>query len=166
MFFVTFFWAFFHSSLSPTVEIGAIWPPKGIDVLNPWEIPFLNTLILLSSGVAVTWAYHAIFAGYRRQPILTLILTIGLGLIFYFSAVGINTSPFTTGDGIDQSICYLTTPFLGFSVMTIHHRIKPSLSYAYGCMVKQVEIISKNIKLYVFKKKQAVREYLVEGTIY
>jgi hypothetical protein len=40
--FLAFFWAFFHSSLAPTVEIGAIWPPKGIEVLNPWEIPFFK----------------------------------------------------------------------------------------------------------------------------
>jgi cytochrome c oxidase subunit 3 len=60
MFFLAFFWAFFHSSLAPSVEIGAIWPPKGISVLDPWEVPFLNTIILLSSGAAVTWAHHAI----------------------------------------------------------------------------------------------------------
>jgi len=42
MFFAAFFWAFFHSSLAPTVEIGAVWPPKGIQVLNPWEIPFFK----------------------------------------------------------------------------------------------------------------------------
>jgi cytochrome c oxidase subunit 3 len=46
MSFLAFFWVFFHSSLAPTIEIRAIWPPKGIDVLNPWGIPFLNTLIL------------------------------------------------------------------------------------------------------------------------
>jgi cytochrome c oxidase subunit 3 len=48
MFFAAFFWAFFHSSLSPTVEIGAVWPPQGIQVLNPWEIPFLNTVFQFS----------------------------------------------------------------------------------------------------------------------
>ena len=46
MFFFAFFWASSHSSLAPAVEIGGIWPPKGIGVLDPWEIPFLNTPIL------------------------------------------------------------------------------------------------------------------------
>jgi cytochrome c oxidase subunit 3 len=75
MSFSALFWVFFHSSLAPTVDIGAIWPPKGIDVLNPWGIPFLNTLILLSSGAAVTWAHHAILAGSKKQVLYALIAT-------------------------------------------------------------------------------------------
>lgn len=75
MFFLAFFRAFFHSPLAPTVEIGAIRPPKGIDVLNPWGIPFLNTLILLSSGAAVTWAHHAILAGFKKQAVYALVAT-------------------------------------------------------------------------------------------
>ncbi|CAK9144883.1 unnamed protein product [Ilex paraguariensis] len=57
-----------HSSLAPTVEIGGIWPPKGIGVLDPWEIS-LNTLILPSSGVAITGAHHAILAKKKKQAI-------------------------------------------------------------------------------------------------
>ncbi|KAL3534695.1 hypothetical protein ACH5RR_003156 [Cinchona calisaya] len=66
MFFFAFFRASSHSSLAPTVEIGGICPPKGIEVLDPWEIPFLNTLIPPSSGAAVTWAHHAILAGKEK----------------------------------------------------------------------------------------------------
>jgi heme/copper-type cytochrome/quinol oxidase subunit 3 len=64
--------------LAPTVEIGAIWPPKGIDVLNPWGIPFLNTIILLSFGVVVTWAHHVILAGSKKQVVYILIATMRL----------------------------------------------------------------------------------------
>lgn len=54
-FFVAFFWAYFHSSLTPAIELGAIWPPKGIEILNPWNVPLLNTVLLLSSGVSLIW---------------------------------------------------------------------------------------------------------------
>ncbi|RRT41952.1 hypothetical protein BHE74_00002079 [Ensete ventricosum] len=70
MFLFAFFWASSHSSLAPTVEIGGIWPPKGIFVLDPWEIPFLNTPILPSSGAAVTWAHHAILAGKEKRAVI------------------------------------------------------------------------------------------------
>lgn len=117
MFFVAFFWAFFHSSLAPTVEIGCVWPPKGIEVLNPWEIPFLNTVILLSSGASVTWAHHAILAGNRQQALISLAITILLAFIFTgFQAFEYLEAPFTISDGIYGSTFYMSTGFHGFHV--------------------------------------------------
>ena len=49
LFFLAIFWTFFHSALSPAVEVGAQWPPNGIDSINAFELPLLNTLLLLAS---------------------------------------------------------------------------------------------------------------------
>ena len=117
MFFVAFFWAFFHSSLAPTVEIGAVWPPKGIEVLNPWEIPFLNTVILLSSGAAVTWAHHAIIIGDRKQAMYGLITTVLLAILFTsFQVMEYLEAPFTISDSVYGSTFFLATGFHGFHV--------------------------------------------------
>lgn len=113
-----FFGLFFHSSLAPAVEIGGIWPPKGIGVLNPWEIPFLNTLILLSSGAAVTWAHHAILAGKEQQAVYALVATVSLALVFTgFQGMEYYQAPFTVSDGIYGSTFFLATGFHGFHVI-------------------------------------------------
>nr|WCH57635.1 cytochrome c oxidase subunit 3 [Hypnea wynnei] len=118
LFFFAFFWAFFHSSLAPAVEIGTIWPPKGIVVLNPWEIPFLNTLILLLSGCTVTWSHHAIVCNLRKQAIISLFLTILLAIIFTaFQAYEYNMADFRLADGIYGSTFYMATGFHGFHVL-------------------------------------------------
>ena len=117
MFFMAFFWAFFHSSLAPSIDIGAVWPPKGIQVLNPWEVPFLNTVILLSSGAAVTWAHHAILAGYRQQAIYALLATIALASVFTgFQVMEYVEAPFTISDSVYGSTFFLATGFHGFHV--------------------------------------------------
>jgi cytochrome c oxidase subunit 3 len=117
-FFVAFFWAFFHSALSPAIDIGAVWPPKGIDVLNPFEVPLLNTVILLSSGATITWAHHAIIAKDKSGAISGFLLTILFALIF--TALQIfeyKHAPFTIADGIYGTTFFMTTGFHGFHVL-------------------------------------------------
>jgi cytochrome c oxidase subunit 3 len=59
-FFLSIFWAYFHSSLAPAIEIGSEWPPKGIEAVNASEVPTANTTILLSSGSSVTVSHHSL----------------------------------------------------------------------------------------------------------
>ena len=82
LFFLAIFWAFFHSALSPTVELGAQWPPMGIEAINPFELPLLNTVILLSSGITVTYAHHSLIEGNRSGTLYGLIATVVLAVIF------------------------------------------------------------------------------------
>ena len=117
MFFFAFFWAFFWSSLAPTPEIGSVWPPKGIAVLSAWEIPFLNTLILLSSGASVTWAHHAIVSGDRVGALQGLGATIALATVFTaLQAVEYVSAEFTISDSVYGSTFYMATGFHGFHV--------------------------------------------------
>ncbi|KAL2943767.1 Cytochrome c oxidase subunit 3 [Bienertia sinuspersici] len=99
-------------------EIGGIWPPKGIWVLDPREIPFLNTLILLSSGAAVTWAHHAILAGKQKRAVYALVATVLLALVFTgFQGMEYYEAPFTLSDSIYGSTFFLATGFHGFHVI-------------------------------------------------
>jgi len=118
LFFFAFFWAFFHSSLSPTIELGCVWPPKGIVTPDPWGIPLLNTVLLLSSGASVTWAHHAILAGNRSQALQSMILTVCFGVIFTaFQAYEYVELPFTISDSVYGSCFFLLTGFHGFHVL-------------------------------------------------
>lgn len=118
MFFFAFFWAFFHASLAPTVELGSIWPPEGITPFNPWDVPLLNTIILLSSGITVTWAHHAIVSGVRYQGIFSLILTVVLALIFTsLQGFEYREASFDISDGVYGSSFYMATGFHGLHVI-------------------------------------------------
>jgi cytochrome c oxidase subunit 3 len=118
MFFFAFFWAFFHSSLSPAIELGAVWPPRGIAVLNAWELPLLNTVILLSSGASVTWAHEAIISGKRQQAIYGLWITIFLAVVFTaIQGFEYVDAGFRISDSVYGSSFFMATGFHGFHVM-------------------------------------------------
>ena len=82
MVFISVFWAFLHSSLAPTVELGTQWPPAGVTALSPLTIPLLNTVLLVSSGATVTYAHHALFKKDRSAAIQGLFYTIVLASVF------------------------------------------------------------------------------------
>uniref|UniRef100_A0AAN0N828 Cytochrome c oxidase subunit 3 n=1 Tax=Teucriogethes sp. TaxID=3123426 RepID=A0AAN0N828_9CUCU len=117
-FFISFFWSFFHNSLTPTIDIGMNWPPKSIETFNPIEIPLLNTLILLTSGLTVTWAHHSLMENNYKQALQSLILTIILG--FYFTILqGYEyiEAPFTISDSVYGSSFFMATGFHGLHVI-------------------------------------------------
>jgi len=118
LFFLAIFWAYFHSALSPTVELGAQWPPMGIGAINPFELPLLNTVILLSSGVTVTYAHHSLIQGNRSGTLYGLAGTVLLAIIFTgFQWIEYTVSSFTISDGAYGSCFYFGTGFHGLHVM-------------------------------------------------
>nr|AWX90823.1 cytochrome c oxidase subunit 3 [Cymothoa indica] len=118
MFFFSFFWAFFHSSLTPTHEIGLMWPPAGIHPLDFAEVPLLNTIILLTSGLTVTWSHHSITEKNHSQGLIALMMTILLGMYFTFlQALEYYEAPFTLADSIFGSTFFVATGFHGLHVI-------------------------------------------------
>jgi len=125
MFFVAWFWAFFDASLFPgeaaqvlrTDYTGGVWPPKSIEVLDPFHLPLYNTIILLLSGTTVTWAHHALIHNDRKGLVWGLALTVALGVLF--SAVQVYEyvhAPFAFKDSIYGATFFMATGFHGFHV--------------------------------------------------
>lgn len=130
MFFVAWFWAYFDPALFPseahqfarTALTGGVWPPKGTEVLDPWHLPLLNTLILLTSGTTVTWAHHALLHKDRKGLFWGLVLTVGLGLLFsivqaYEYAHAAFAFHANNGGNIYTSTFFMATGFHGFHVI-------------------------------------------------
>lgn len=133
MFFFAFFWAFFHASVAPNIDLGGVWPPIGINLLNPLHIPLLNTFILLISGVAVTLSHHSLcianltlnldFKGQKIVikaydiAVISLIITLLLAIEFtLWQLFEYSEATFYINDGVYGSTFYLTTGFHGFHV--------------------------------------------------
>ena len=126
MFFVAWFWAFFDVALFPgeaqqfmrTELTGGQWPPDGIETFDPWHLPLLNTLILLTSGTTVTWAHHALLHDDRKGLVYGLWLTVFLGVLFTICQVyEYGHAPFTFHEHIYGATFFMATGFHGFHVI-------------------------------------------------
>lgn len=117
-FFAAFFWAYFHAGLFPTAEMGNVWPPKGIEVFDPFDIPYLNTLVLLLSGTTVTWAHHSLIEGKMQDAAQKTLITVILGICFTsLQAYEYIHAPFKFTAGIYPSNFYMATGFHGLHVI-------------------------------------------------
>ena len=140
MFFAAFFWMFFEMAVfnearahipevanwAETAAAWSTWPPRGVETLDPWQLPLLNTVILLLSGTTVTWAHHALQVGDRSAARTGLIITVLLGILFtavqvyeyqhilhehlFFNEEAVNS-------GLYGSIFFMATGFHGFHVL-------------------------------------------------
>ncbi len=140
MFFVAWFWAYFDAALFPggllhpeglTEPTGLVmrneltgghWPPAQSEyfqhTFDPWGLPFVNTLILLLSGVTVTWAHHALLENKRSQLVYALIITVALGMLFTVcQAYEYGHAAFSFAGHIYGSTFFMATGFHGAHVI-------------------------------------------------
>jgi cytochrome c oxidase subunit 3 len=115
--FISIFWAYAHSALAPSVELGSTWPPTGITAIDPFGLPLLNTILLLSSGAVLTVAHHGLVQNSRVIAVRGLIATILLAILFtacqvfeYYSA------PFGITDSAYGSTFFGSTGLHGFHI--------------------------------------------------
>nr|DBA43785.1 TPA_asm: COX3 [Bombus opulentus] len=117
-FFISFFWTFFHNSISPSIEMNMIWPPNMIKSFDPFEVPLLNSIILILSGFTVTLSHYNMLNNKFKLSVNMLKLTIILGFYFNFMQMfEYYNSFFCINDSIYGSIFYLSTGFHGTHVL-------------------------------------------------
>lgn len=123
MFFSAWFWSFFKHAMYPMTEgsplVDGVWPPAGIETFDPWHLPLINTLILLLSGVTLTWAHHAlVHENNRRDVINGLILTVILGACFTaLQAYEYSHAAFGLAGNIYGANFFMATGFHGLHVI-------------------------------------------------
>lgn len=131
--FCLFLLSFFHSRLTPTGELGAKWPPINIFPFNPFQIPLLNTAVLLASGVTVTWAHHSLIEANKKEAILALSATVILGI--YFTTLQIFEyleASFSIADSVYGSTFFIATGFHGFHVLI-------GTSFLLTCLIRHLK---------------------------
>lgn len=115
MLFFSLFWAYFHSAFNPTY---LIWPPIGIDLINPWSIPLLNTFLLFYSGISATWAHHSFINKIKNNTIYGLLIAILLGVIFFILQIfEYLHSTYDITDSVYGSSFFMTTGAHGLHVV-------------------------------------------------
>lgn len=119
MFFSAFFWAYYSAALYPPAIFGGVWPPNNIkETVDPFDMPFMMTLILLLSGTTVTWAHHAVLEGNKRDLVRGLACTVALGLSFSLcQAYEYSHAEFGLKSGIFGSTFFMATGFHGLHVI-------------------------------------------------
>ena len=116
IFFFSIFWTFFDAALVPIRDLGEVWSPFGMCLVNPFGVPLLNTIILLRRGVSVTWAHHSLLR--NKNVNVSLFLTVFLAV--YFTSIQLieyREASFSISDGIFGSIFFLSTGFHGIHVL-------------------------------------------------
>jgi len=118
MFFFGFFWAFFHFSLNPSDAIQGNWPPVSIESIYAFGLPLINTFILLSSGITLTWSHFSLLKKNKIESVLGLFITILLGLVFTrIQFIEFYLAKFTIADSAYGSVFYMLTGLHGFHVI-------------------------------------------------
>nr|YP_009504246.1 cytochrome c oxidase subunit III [Histiostoma feroniarum]AWX53522.1 cytochrome oxidase subunit 3 [Histiostoma feroniarum] len=117
-FFLGMFWGYFHLAEIPSFALGGVWPPTDVLTFDPKGIPFLNTVLLVSSGISVTWSHHSLESGGFKNSLLGLLFTILLGFIFtFFQFIEYYVASFTISCSSYSSIYFMGTGFHGFHVI-------------------------------------------------
>lgn len=118
LFFFGFFWAFFHSSLGVSVDLFLTWPPIRLEVLNPLGVPLLNTVVLLSSRITVTWSHYSLYKRDLGDSLKGLAYTVFLGVLFTgLQYMEYCDSFFIISDSVYRSVFFMATGFHRFHVI-------------------------------------------------
>jgi len=130
MLFFGFFWAFFHATICPDVEFGYITPPPGIQPIKAFDVPLFNTLILICSGLSVTWAHRAVSLGSFKNGIDSLLITIVLGLFFLvLQVMEYHEAGFNYSDSVYACSFYMLTGLHGCHVFV-------GVSFLFICLLR------------------------------